>query len=413
VRNVAFINADVRLVRCTVDNVAVDVSANQAAALAAAALVEAADRWVGRRHLFKRSVLLIKAWCELESADFTSTGTAVTGSGTGGLSSYALTLLVLALFNAADRVIRHPLQALILFFEEYADTAWGSHLITIHGPRHLFMDFSATPHLTRRAAPRFIANDHLRPFRLYTACCSPRDALDFPFDFRNVNILDPVAHWNNLGRSVSRKGAAALAEALKVGRDRVRFLLRTAARAAVGAAPADAPVSALDTLFARTASWYGRGDGWREDLLAHPLEKGGASDRAARLAGAPPPAAPVPPHPLQRVGDAPLSTDPLTGDAPALNYALSYSAMLMAGTVSAPALAALAARLLETAGSLPVGEVGKCLQEATGNAGLPGVIKEYYGGLKKFLEAHSHIFRLANDHPFNPSVTLVSGLPPA
>ena len=410
VRNVAFINADVRIVRCTVGNTPVDISANQSSALAAAALVESCDRWIGRNHLLKRSILLIKAWCELESADFTSANQSILNSGNGGMSSYALTLLIIALFNSHDRVIRHPFHALVLFFEEYADTLWGSHLITLHGPRHLFTEMSSTPQLQRPAAPRFITNDYLRPFRLYTACCVPRENLEFPFDVRNVNILDPVAHWNNLGRSVSRKGAAALSESLKIGRDRLRYLLRISSRAGMGTVNPQVPVQLLDNFFLRTLNWYGRGDGWREDLLTHPMEKGGVTERASRLAGAYLPQQPTPPHPLLRMGDAEMSTDPLAGDVTTINYALSYSAMLLSGNISAPALVALAVQLLHIQGPMPVGEVGKCLQEITGNTALPALIKEYYGGLKKFLEAHHNIFRLANDHPFNPAVLLQDGI---
>ena len=37
-------------------------------------------------------------------------------------------------------------------------------------------------------------------------------------------------------------------------------------------------------------------------------------------------------------------------------------------------------------GSLPVGEIGKLLQEATANASLSQTLKDQFGGLKKFLE---------------------------
>lgn len=37
-------------------------------------------------------------------------------------------------------------------------------------------------------------------------------------------------------------------------------------------------------------------------------------------------------------------------------------------------------------GSLPVGEIGKLLQEATANSSLSQTLKDQFGGLKKFLE---------------------------
>src|SRR3546814_4385462 len=66
----------------------------------------------------------------------------------------------------------------------------------------------------------------------------------------------------------------------------------------------------------------------------------------------------------------------------------------------------------ERKGPLPVGEIGKQLQEATGNPQLSQVLKERYGGLKKFIEGISSIVRVGEDHPFNPHVYLPSQAPP-
>ena len=58
---------------------------------------------------------------------------------------------------------------------------------------------------------------------------------------------------------------------------------------------------------------------------------------------------------------------------------------------------------------MPVGEIGKMLQEATANPSLSGVLKESFGGLKKFLEKFPEIFLISQDHPFNPHVYLRAG----
>ena len=70
-------------------------------------------------------------------------------------------------------------------------------------------------------------------------------------------------------------------------------------------------------------------------------------------------------------------------------------------------------------GALPVGEVGKMLQEMTGISTLSAYLKDKFGGLKKFLEIFpdDFVIRLASesislmtlhstDHPFNPHVFL-------
>ena len=57
---------------------------------------------------------------------------------------------------------------------------------------------------------------------------------------------------------------------------------------------------------------------------------------------------------------------------------------------------------------MPVGEIGKMLQEATANPSLSTVLKESFGGLKKFLEGYPEVFLISQDHPFNPRVYLRS-----
>lgn len=69
-------------------------------------------------------------------------------------------------------------------------------------------------------------------------------------------------------------------------------------------------------------------------------------------------------------------------------------------------LVTLAEEVLNEKGPLPVGEVGKMLQEATGNPQLSQVLKERHNGLKKFLEKYTDKFIMSCDHPFNPHVYL-------
>lgn len=50
-------------IKCVVDNqVAVDIGANQVGDIATVALLEETDQLLGKNHLFKRSLLLIKVW---------------------------------------------------------------------------------------------------------------------------------------------------------------------------------------------------------------------------------------------------------------------------------------------------------------------------------------------------------------
>ena len=71
IRNVTFVNGEIKIVKCLVNNIQVDVSFRQVrgpwtrltpqtSSIAVSLLVEAADHHFGHNHVFKRSVLLIK-----------------------------------------------------------------------------------------------------------------------------------------------------------------------------------------------------------------------------------------------------------------------------------------------------------------------------------------------------------------
>jgi hypothetical protein len=80
--------------------------------------------------------------------------------------------------------------------------------------------------------------------------------------------------------------------------------------------------------------------------------------------------------------------------------------MLLESDVTPSTLLALSVEILQEKGGIPVGEVGKMLQEATCNPTLTMVLKDKFGGLKKFLEIHADTFLIGKDHPFNPNVYL-------
>lgn len=69
-------------------------------------------------------------------------------------------------------------------------------------------------------------------------------------------------------------------------------------------------------------------------------------------------------------------------------------------------LVSVTENILLEKGPLPVGEVGKMLQEVTCNLQLSQLIKEKHNGLKKFLEKFPDKFIMSTDHPFNPHVYL-------
>ncbi len=85
---------------------------------------------------------------------------------------------------------------------------------------------------------------------------------------------------------------------------------------------------------------------------------------------------------------------------------IHYCGLLMEGQVSEPALMIVCREILRDRGTLPVGEIGKLLQELTAISNFSYRLKEKFGGLKKFLEKYTDCFVISTDHPFNPHVFL-------
>lgn len=87
---------------------------------------------------------------------------------------------------------------------------------------------------------------------------------------------------------------------------------------------------------------------------------------------------------------------------------IGYCKLLVDGTLADGALRLLVTTILrERVGNpLPVGEIGKLIQEATVANNITTIVKERYGGLKKFMEMYKDDFVLSKDHPYNPHVFL-------
>ncbi|KAK1357093.1 hypothetical protein POM88_050349 [Heracleum sosnowskyi] len=67
VKEIRLVNAEVKLVKCVVQNIVVDISFNQVGGLCSLCFLDVVDYIIGKDHLFKQSILVIKAWCYYES----------------------------------------------------------------------------------------------------------------------------------------------------------------------------------------------------------------------------------------------------------------------------------------------------------------------------------------------------------
>lgn len=65
------------------------------------------DHLINQNHLFKRSIILIKAWCYYESR--------ILGAHHGLISTYALETLVLYIFHVFNNSFAGPLEVLVIY----------------------------------------------------------------------------------------------------------------------------------------------------------------------------------------------------------------------------------------------------------------------------------------------------------
>ena len=275
VHSVSFINAsEVKLVKCMIGPLLVDISTNTSAALATVCFLEEADREIDRSlllhyppvpssnqsllppstsppHLLKQSILLIKSWCLFESH--------ILASHHSLLSTYCLETLIIYILNHYHCHLHHtaadPFVVLSLFMHVFAVFNWEDWGLTVTGPvrkdelqspmfapHHLFALERSTASVPPLLASPFPHANHplLSPsffYALYAAYSLPSPPPARQFLLKHMNVVDPLDLSNNLGRSVSfsnlwrvrlclRKGASEMARVLSDGRECVEAMMR-------------------------------------------------------------------------------------------------------------------------------------------------------------------------------------------
>jgi hypothetical protein len=119
-------------VQCTVGNTTIDIKANAKLDLCFIAFLEELDRKIGKNHLFKRSLLLVRAWWSYEAPVYLKTRIQ-----SSIFPHSAICIMVVSIFHRHHYLISFPFQALCLFFMEFASFDWSGYALTIFGPLRL------------------------------------------------------------------------------------------------------------------------------------------------------------------------------------------------------------------------------------------------------------------------------------
>ncbi|KAE9615366.1 hypothetical protein Lal_00048335 [Lupinus albus] len=219
VKEVQYIQAEVKIIKCLVDNIVVDISFNQLGGLCTLCFLEEVDNLISQDHLFKRSIILIKAWCYYESR--------LLGAHHGLISTYALETLVLYIFHVFNNSFAGPLEVLYRFLEFFSKFDWDNFCISLCGP----VPISSLPDVTAEP-PRKDGGDLLLSKSFLEACGSVysvfpggQENQGLPFVSKHFNVIDPLRENNNLGRSISKGNFYRIRSAFALGTKRLARLL--------------------------------------------------------------------------------------------------------------------------------------------------------------------------------------------
>ena len=152
ISNVAPVNNNNNLkVYFNIDTLEVEVCANNRNDICMLAFIEEFATLVGQDHLFKRSVLLIRAWWSYETASYV-----------GALIKHYLSdmhqcIMICAIFNQYHTHIKSPFQALCYFLMEYSRYDGATQAITLQGLAPLAQQGVNQVHLSYPSANHLVS----------------------------------------------------------------------------------------------------------------------------------------------------------------------------------------------------------------------------------------------------------------
>lgn len=396
-------------VTCKIGEIDVEISVNNRNALCVVALIDEFNVVVGRDNLFKRSLLLIRAWWLHETATVFNTAMS------HFLSDQALLYMVVAVFNLHWHEIRSPLYALYYFLQLYQDYDGKSQAVTAQGIVS-FINDGNQPNLMKPEPFHLLDIDWTcKNWQLFNV----HDPLngDIPggsttqlpsvskiclhmlyntmsksvqrFERFGFNIVHPFTHLNVLTEKLSSRRLTLLNQIFKTAFTQLQTVLD--GTKSVGNTPRlpegqEKPegvegMGSIALFFPAVVQRYS--GTWRPDVFGNYLPASFLSvDNLAKM-------------------DA--------RQVSIMEY-VDYCSFVADSVITESAVLTFCIDLLTWRGPLPTGEVGKLLSEATTIPNLSHKLREKFGGLKKFIERYPSLFVFSNDHPFNPHVLLRKNL---
>lgn len=120
-------NSSTSKVFCDVEDTSMEIDCNSLTSVRFLSFLEEVAHLVGKKELFKRSLLLIRGWWTYETSNYLGAPTK------NFLSDQALCVMICSIFNQYHATLHQPLQVLSVFLAEFCDVDWGNCAVTIQG----------------------------------------------------------------------------------------------------------------------------------------------------------------------------------------------------------------------------------------------------------------------------------------
>ena len=142
ITDIKIIMADIRLLKCNIDNINIDITINNFAGLYKIIFINSIEEQIKHKYkilqsykdtsisdnkgnLFRRTFLLIKAWFFYEGH--------LMGSNVGLMATYTLEILVIYIFNFYFYEINNEFEGFVKFIEIISEFDWDNKIISLYG----------------------------------------------------------------------------------------------------------------------------------------------------------------------------------------------------------------------------------------------------------------------------------------